>query len=113
VDAAAQGDVVLDPFCGSGSTLMAAHQLGRRYLGIELDAGYCATARRHLERKSFTADLDLWSEANVIGPLQSAPDFQSLVPKEWEQTVETVKRAIRAKMLESYRNGQKRNLRPK
>jgi len=108
-----EGDIVLDPFCGSGSTLLAAHQLGRRYLGIELDAGYCATARRQLESKSFMQDLDQWSQANVIGPLQlAAPDFQSVVPKEWEQAVESVKRAIRSKMLDSYRNGQKRHPRP-
>jgi site-specific DNA-methyltransferase (adenine-specific) len=44
------GGLVLDPFAGSGSTLEAARSLGRRFLGIELDAGYHAVASRRLEQ---------------------------------------------------------------
>lgn len=40
--------VVLDPFAGSGSTCVAAHQAGRRYLGIELDVTYHAVATARL-----------------------------------------------------------------
>lgn len=42
------GSLVLDPFAGSGSTLKAAQQTGRDYLGIELDAGYHAIATARL-----------------------------------------------------------------
>jgi DNA modification methylase len=43
------GGLVLDPFAGSGSTLLAARTLGRAWLGIELDAGYHAAACQRLK----------------------------------------------------------------
>ena len=42
------GDLVLDPFCGSGSTLVAAAQLRRDWSGIELDGQHSETARNRL-----------------------------------------------------------------
>ncbi len=44
--------LVLDPFCGSGTTLLVARQLGRRYLGIDCSRDYCAMARERLAAKS-------------------------------------------------------------
>lgn len=43
-------DIVLDPFCGSGSVPLAAKLSGRRYIGIELRHDYCAIAQQRLRR---------------------------------------------------------------
>jgi modification methylase len=43
-----EGDLVLDPFMGSGSTLVAAARHGRRYVGYDLDPAYCAIAERRV-----------------------------------------------------------------
>lgn len=44
------GDIVLDPFAGSGSTCIAAAQAGRRYIGIELLSEYHAAGARRLTK---------------------------------------------------------------
>lgn len=45
-----EGELVFDPFCGSGSSLVAAVQEGRDFLGIELDYRYWQAARQRLSR---------------------------------------------------------------
>ena len=45
-----EGDLVLDPFLGSGTTAVAAHKLNRRYFGIEIQPDYCELARERLDK---------------------------------------------------------------
>lgn len=52
------GDVVLDPFVGSGTTALVAGLLGRRFLGIELNPDYLAMARRRLLGQGFIEDIN-------------------------------------------------------
>ena len=55
------GDVVLDPFIGSGTTAVAAAQLGRVYVGMEQDANYVAIAQERLSRVETAAQPPLLS----------------------------------------------------
>ncbi len=51
------GDVVLDPFCGSGSTLVAAAQNSRHWVGYDIVPEYCALAERRLAVEGRSAFL--------------------------------------------------------
>jgi len=56
------GDTVLDPFCGSGTAMMAALRTGRNSIGVDIDAEYCRLAARHLRDETQT----LFSRARLV-----------------------------------------------
>ncbi len=49
-----ENDIVLDCFCGSGTTCVAAKELGRKYIGIEINKEYCEIAKKRIN--GITAD---------------------------------------------------------
>jgi DNA modification methylase len=68
-----EGDLILDPFAGSGTTLVAARNLGRRFIGCDISADYVAIAEKRLAQP-YT--LPLFDPAPpVAAPVQHALDF--------------------------------------
>lgn len=54
------GDIVLDPFVGSGTTAAAAKELDRRYIGIETNEEYCKYARERIKNIGIGKPLELF-----------------------------------------------------
>ena len=68
-----EGDMVLDPFAGSGSTCVTAKKLGRRFIGVELNPQYCVWAQLRLERAESDSSVQGYSdgvfwERNTVPP---------------------------------------------
>lgn len=49
-----EGDIILDPFVGSGTTLVAAESLNRKWIGIDISKEYCEIAKKRLENFKLT-----------------------------------------------------------
>ena len=74
-----QGDVVLDPFCGCGTTIEAAHLLKRKWVGIDISA-YAIEVVRRERMKDLRIDL-----AGVPKDLKGAMDFSRRNPFDFEK----------------------------
>ncbi len=56
------GDIVLDPFCGTGTTMIAALRTGRNSIGVEIEAEYCRMTARYLKAEN----PGLFSDTKII-----------------------------------------------
>jgi site-specific DNA-methyltransferase (adenine-specific) len=57
-----EGDIILDPFLGSGTTAVVAKKLGRSFVGIEIDKDYCCLAEKRLESAELDRNIQGYSD---------------------------------------------------
>jgi DNA modification methylase len=76
------GDTVLDPFCGTGTTMVAALKAGRNSVGIELDSLYCKMAASRLinENTSLFSPAEFQIDLKPHAPIETATAFKESPP---------------------------------
>ena len=66
INSSKEGDIVLDPFLGSGTTAVAAANNGRHYIGFEVDMNYFETALNRLEEAKRLVDGQYYTESEML-----------------------------------------------
>lgn len=65
-ESASKGDVVLDMFCGSGSTLIACKELGIDYVGIEIEKEFVDIAKKRIENPFYPRKDEMSEQGNLF-----------------------------------------------
>ncbi len=93
------GDTVLDPFCGTGTTMIASLKYGRNSVGLDIEPEYCKMAARYLkaESNSFFVNTELQFKKMVydnIGQLQVCEDQALYEVKSAKNTLEEANQKV-------------------
>lgn len=80
------GDIVLDPFMGSGTTAVSAKMLNRKYVGYELHKDYIDMAQKRLE----LAVPAVLPPANTFSTLKTLDEVKNWVTKQQKRTLKTL-----------------------
>ena len=78
LDCSSRGDLVLDPFAGSGTTILAAERTGRRCRAIELDPLYVDVALNRYWQMTGQAPVNLWTGDRYVAPRRADESRQTL-----------------------------------
>lgn len=78
------GDTVIDPFCGSGTTILAAIKSNRNSIGIEIDKDYCKNTMKRLSK-----EIGLFNENHSLVFINNSNDEQGKPEKTLNSTVTT------------------------
>ena len=70
-----KGDIVFDPFCGCGTTIIASQKLGRNWIGIDISPTACNLMQKRL-RKEFTMNAQIIRGAVDIKYVKKLPPFE-------------------------------------
>ena len=91
------GDIVLDPFIGSGTTAIEANRLGRRYIGIELAPSVAEIARQRIleDSRAWSANPHLLEVPQPYAPPAAPPDLNIIAGDSTAaETAEEVRRRL-------------------
>jgi len=72
-----KGDIVLDPFCGCGTTLVAAHELGRKWIGIDVSPLACNLMKARLGKLGV-------SDVTIVGAPKTIEELKALEPFQFQ-----------------------------
>lgn len=84
------GDIVLDPFLGSGTTCVAAKELGRSYIGIEIKEEYCNLAISSIKQAKFASQMSDSSSKNEDFEMGRDTSMSSIYQIYYDYLVENV-----------------------
>jgi len=90
-----KGDIVLDPFCGCGTAMVAARKLERRWVGIDISPTALTVIERRLAKYGIRKDKDF----DVIGMPTTLSELRALEPFEFQNWVVNEMKAKHSKRL--------------